>query len=444
MGIYTNFSNSYYTSHYTEVEPFVGESFNYHELGIIAASEIAANHNAFMKSIALSELAAYEQTGSTDVFYEAVNISGIFEKIKMFFKKVIEKIHKIFHTFIAKMSSWFSGNASFAKNYEKEVIKGWANIKNDWEFKGYQFTHINKTVTEANTAKVTLTGYGTDIAKYIEDGDIEKFISDHVKKDDGTETLDTDDKVNDWNKNHPTNKKKLNDTVPKTKAYEGSNSGDISDNDIKKIREDLPDIKDGMRKAIVDYIDKKGDIPNEVNVDNKNGYDQSEFTEELFKVFRNGQDSKEDFTKDKIVEGYGGSVSAMMTYVKDFDKIKSRTESAEKKLVKGIDDLIKKIDKAQNDKIKDSKVNSGNTAKNELLIQFSSLFQSIYSSYSECVTQAFSAMLTAQKDACTQAKEIAVKVIGQSKKMTEESYDYSRNNSSYDGGYDFISSVKLV
>ena len=53
-------------------------------------------------------------------------------------------------------------------------------------------------------------------------------------------------------------------------------------------------------------------------------------------------------------------------------------------------------------------------------------------------------MLTAQKDACVQAKEIAVKVIGQSKKVTKESYDYSDRYSSYDGEFDFINSVKLI
>ena len=51
-------------------------------------------------------------------------------------------------------------------------------------------------------------------------------------------------------------------------------------------------------------------------------------------------------------------------------------------------------------------------------------------------------MLQAQKEACTQAKEIAVKVIGQSKKMTE-SYDYD-SDSYANEGFDFISNVKLI
>ena len=72
----------------------------------------------------------------------------------------------------------------------------------------------------------------------------------------------------------------------------------------------------------------------------------------------------------------------------------------------------------------------------------SSLYQTIYSAASEIITQAFSAYLQAQKDACAQAKEIAVKVISQSKKMTE-SVDYSDDYSG-NGGFDFISSVKLI
>ena len=31
MGIYTNYSGSNISSNYTQIEPFVGENFNYHE-----------------------------------------------------------------------------------------------------------------------------------------------------------------------------------------------------------------------------------------------------------------------------------------------------------------------------------------------------------------------------------------------------------------------------
>ena len=399
MGVYTNYTGGSVSSNYTDVQPFVGENFNYHELGIMAAAEIATNHNSFMKSIALSELAAVEQTGSTDVLYESVNIKGIFEKIKMFFKKVIEKIHKIFHTFIAKMKSWFGNNASFAKTYEKEVVKGWANVKNDWEFKGYKFTNINLNVEQADAMKVNITDAAEGIRNALSSGDIA--------------------------------------TLCQASAIV------VSEDGLKQVREHMDDIKESMRKGLIDGL-KKNSFNTSVSASySGGGLDSSEFTEELFEVFRNDQDSKEDISKDKILESYGGSISGMMTYIKEFDKIKSKTEAAERKLVKGIDDLIKKVDKAQNDLIKENKdkTKSEDEKKiNEIAVQASSVFQTLYSGLSELTTQTFSALLQAQKDACVQAKEIAVQVIGQSKKITEESYDYSSN----DNGFDFISSVKLV
>lgn len=409
MGIYTNYSNSNFYTNYTSVKPFIGENFNYHELGIAAASEIAANHNAFMKSIALSELAAFEQTGSTDVLYESVDFKGIFEKIKMFFKKVIEKIHKIFHTFIAKMSSWFGGNASFAKTYEKEVVKGWGNVKNDWEFKGYHFTNIAETkeATDA-TFSVKIEGIQKNLSDLIANG-LEYFII-HSNKEDIT----TSGNYKSW------------------------------DDVLVKMRENMDDIKDAMRKSIVNDISKNHSLPTIIQIDTgtKGGYDSSEYTEELFKVFRNGEDSKDSFEKKNVLDSYGGSVAGMMTYIKEFDKIKTKTESAERKITKAIQKLIDDVSKAQNEKIKENKdANQSEKEANEWLVQISSLYQTIYSAASEFITQAFSAYLQAQKDACAQAKEIAVKVIGQSKKMTE-SVDYSDNYSG--NGFDFISSVKLI
>lgn len=420
MGIYTNYSGSNISSNYTQVEPFVGENFNYHELGIRAASEIAANHNSFMKSIALSELAAFEQTGSTDVLYEAVDIKGIFEKIKMFFKKIIEKIHKIFHTFIARMSAWFGGNASFAKTYEKEVVKGWGNVKNDWEFKGYHFTHISETKADTD-AKFSVMIEG--------DGGAEQGI-----------------------------KKKLTDLIANGLAnfIAGSSSDDLkallnsnakdkdkNDSSIAAIREKMDDIKDAMRFSIIESIRAGHGLPTTLKANFKGSkYDSSEYTEELFKVFRNGEDSKESFEKKDVLASYGGSVAGMMTYIKEFDKIKTKTESAERKITKAIDKLIDDVSKAQNTSIKEMKDDDTKTTINEYLVQLSSLYQTIYSAASEYITQAFSAYLQAQKEACTQAKEIAVKVIGQSKKMTE-SYDYS-SEETYNNGFDFISSVKLI
>lgn len=420
MGMYTNFSGYHSAAtNYTEVQPFVGESFNYHELGIMAATEMAANESAFMKGIALSELRAVEESGGTDVLYESVNFKGIFDKIKMFFKKIIEKIHKIFHTFVVKMSSWFGSNSSFAKSYEKEVVKKWANVKSDWEFKGYKYSHVfgDSAASGAEAFKLTIEG--------AIDSNIKNLVS-------GATSLEA---------------------IYKSNTLTDANAVNEAKNALSKFREKLDDYKEKMRGAIVKDIADGTGITATINLGKPDAstsgisaLDSSEFTDELFKVFRSGEDSKEDIPKDKILAMYGGSISGMMTYIKEFDKIKKKSETTERKLTSAIDKLISDMDKAQNELIKAAKDADTDkeliTAKNEYIVQASAVYQSLYGAASEYLTQAFSAMLQAQKEACTQAKEIAVKVIGQSKKMTE-SYDYD-SDSYANEGFDFISNVKLI
>ena len=487
MGVYTNYTGGYGTSfvgNYTQVEPFVGESFNYHQLGIIAASEINANHNAFMKSIALSELAAIEQTGDTDVLYESVNIKGIFEKIKMFFKKVIEKIHKIFRTFMAKLQSWFGDTKDFAIKYEKEVIKNWSQVSNNWDFKGYNFKNVSLTKSNTEAIKVECTTGNKNLKEFVENGQLVATLNKMGVVSTTTVTIvntggassisdigSNDNKINlanipsdlSTNKNYKEVKKAGADWAAGDKfaivngpagvvPMSGSNvdSANFDENYIHSIREKLEDIKDNMRKSVIEALKNHTFtqiIP--VNFENPSGIDAKEFTEELFKVFRNDEDSKATLEK-KDIENCYGSISGMMNFLKDYKKITNDISTSERKITKGYDDLIKKMDKEENDLIKNNKdlFKEGNKDSeiktNELIVQLSSLYQSIYSGVSECVTEAFAAWMTATKDCYTQAKEIAVKVINLSKKMTE-SYDYSYDDDrSYDGGYDFISSVKLV
>lgn len=420
MGIYTNASyNNYTSSNYTSVKPFKGDHFNYHELGIIAAAESAANRNAFMKAIAIQELASVEQYGNTDVLYESVDFKSIFEKVRAFFKKIIEKIQKIFHTFIARMSAWFGNSKDFAKKYEKEVIKNWSKVSNDWEFKGYNFTNILKTKPDA-------LGKRESVKQAIE------------------EVCDANSEVNKAILAAVTDVNFTNVMKYLMKQTENKN-GDITgmNEAIKAIRDKKEDFEDLIRGKTIGFF----------NTDNIKGMgdntklDSKDFTENLYKLFRNGEDTKEDLKKSDVVTSYGGSINSMMTFLKDYDKIKSTLEKSEKDVEKGIDDIIKDLDKAENDLVKENRSNADKqdvTIKiNECIVQISSLCQAALGFAKECATQAFSAELSATKDACSQAKEICVKVIGLNKKMTE-SYDYSEryNNNSFDG--DFISSVKLV
>ena len=482
MGIYTNYIDRSYSDvnyDYTQVEPFVGENFNYHALGIELATESSINTNSFMKAIALGELASFEQYGTEKVFYEGISLGSVIDKIKAFFKKIIEKIHKIFHTFIAKMSSWFGGNTSFVKKYEKEIIKNWANVKNDWEFKGYNFENINSVMTKSGsesikTSSVTAKGEFKTVASLLNvnsavefEGALELMTKATVTK--GKQgTPGTKQLVLKNNHSITITKKKIRNTTKY--EYIGSNNAKYTANEVEEIEigavpgtpdttsyqniptgEDLTKFrddfnengKDKFRGIILENLKSSKTIqPANIDLDEIKGsgsgasLDQKEFTEELFKFFRKDEDSPIDLNKHDIETCYGGSISAMLTFIKDYDKIKGNLEKAEKNMVKGIDDLIKALNSAEDKVLKDK----SDTSKSEGIVQFSSVFQTFWGFVKETQTQAFSALLQAVKDACVQAKQIAVKTVGLSKKMTEESYDYNTNNN----GYDFISSVKLV
>lgn len=414
MGVYSGMSFAdAVSSNYTSVEPFdTAQRYNYHELAIIAASESAMNTNEFMKQIGLNELASIEQTGSVDMFYEAVNVKSVFENIKKFFQKIIEKIHKIFHTFIAKLSSWFSSGADFAKKYEKEVIKNFDKMKEDLDFKGYKFKHIiSGTSKISGDVKNTIAGDGnSEVKNFLENPD----------------------------------KPKLEAMLGKSFTSDASGTPASQDGSaLKDIREHLDEIKDGIRKKIVTAIgDGDHDITDclqvSFNLSERSGYDQKEFGEELFKVFRGNEDSKQDLSKSDIKQMYGGSVHSLMNTIKDFSKIKKNLEDGEKAMVQSIDKIIKKMDSFEDSMVKDK----ANAASNEGLVSASAFYRDFWGFVKEAQTQAFGAALQAQKDYYAQAKQIAVTAIGLSKKVQEESTDMTGEytGSSFGG---FLENCKL-
>ena len=434
MGLYTNpsFSNGYVSSSYTSVEPFKGEHFNYHELGIIAATESASNRDAFMKAIALNELASVEQYGTDQVFYESVNLGSVFDRIKAFFKKIIEKIHKIFHTFIAKLGSWFQSSKEFAKKYEKEIIKKWGLVKSDWEFKGYVFKYLpGKSANISDTVDLTKNNI---VSPGGTDNDIKALVNTK-----SAESLKT----------------ALADLGTITKAESDKHTGDNSISDVaaghakvkenlRKAKDDLDNWKESVRGSIIQNIKKNSAVgPGlatlEMEADAPK-YDSKEFTEELFKVYRSDEDSKVDVKLSEL-----GSATEVIGEIRDFDKVKEQTEKLEKAMVKSIDNLIDAISKAQDDLVKENRTGDDKDKKldNELIISATAFYQSCWGFIKEAQTQAFGACIQALKDRCAQNKEVCVKVIGSSKKMTEESVDYSNYS---DGGNfnSFIESVKLV
>ena len=456
MGLYTN-SSRYVSSDvldYTNVPTYFTEgNINFQELGIVAAAECRQNSNAIIKAIGINELAYLESTGSPEVIYEASGIKNVFEKIKMVFRKIIEKVKKIFHTFMAKMQSIFINNKDFANKYSKEVIRKWANVSNEWSISGYKFTIPEvsasekaknmskeqwKTIFDNNVPNhlldvITLTefpsGSGSVMKQMIEgknltpDGkaahDAASTDEDKAKvlaEKDSTKALNKDDleaalaAARDKKEDVQEKIRGYWVTQHKSFSFVGGSSGKTSEGDT---------------------VVERGDIPK---------YDASEYTEELFKLFRNGDDSKDDLEKKDI------DITHVINVVKDSSKDKTNVEKAFKHFSSAIDACIKAIDREEKDyfnTIKDKTTEEKIRQREAAAVQLMSVGQDYLQFEKECGIQFESAYLQAIKDRVSFYKSIMVKVIGQSKKMTEESYDYS-SQYSYDSGSSFMDSVQLV
>ena len=113
-------------------------------------AENAANWNSIMEAIGVDELSIYESAGS-EVVYEAGTISGIFEKIKEFFKKLLEKIKGLFNKFMTVINSWTMSDKEFINKYRKDIIS--AKTK-DFSFKGYKFTLDNLDIDKLDNGSL--------------------------------------------------------------------------------------------------------------------------------------------------------------------------------------------------------------------------------------------------------------------------------------------------
>lgn len=396
MGIYTNFYSDH-RSDYNKVEPFVGESFNYQELGILAATEIEMNHNTFMKSIALKELAAFEQTGSTDVLYESVKDSKIVKSIVAFFKNIIEKISKIFKTFVMKMESWFGDNKKFANKYEKEFNTKLNKLPTDFKFNGYKYTHTVNTTLNKNDALLVSLKDKSDINNILSSSDL-------------TFAKNIDE-----------------DTI---KTYKEN---------ISNCRDELENYKNRMRKITVDTIANNSVIPVEfADIDSKeDGYDNKDFNKELFKVFRNGKEKKEELAIDYLKQSDTSIISK-------FNDTKKSVKELEAKLITAITNKIKTIKESRDNNIEDKDAKE----KNEVIVSMATLYQALYSGVLVTSIQACSALLQAQKEELSQLKEFMIKVINYSEKPAKKNDQNTTTNESYnystDLNFDFIENVKLI
>lgn len=125
-----------------------------YDLGITGALmhiyENECNWNAIMKSVGISELRYYKETGEDLFVNEAGAFGGFIDKIKAFFKKVIEKIKAIFKKFCAIFNQYTMSDKDFVKKYGTELIR---KDLTDFEFEGYTFKDLqNFTENVANNS----------------------------------------------------------------------------------------------------------------------------------------------------------------------------------------------------------------------------------------------------------------------------------------------------
>lgn len=149
-----------------------------YELGLSGALmhvyENECNFNAIVKSVGLSELKYYQETGKDLFLNEAGAFSSFIAKVKEFFKKVLEKIKAIFHKFMAVINSFVMKDKEFVKKYGNEIRR---KDITDLEFNGY------KKLAETSGIDVmyvkefeTLTkNYDLSVSKGMEFNDVEKL-----------------------------------------------------------------------------------------------------------------------------------------------------------------------------------------------------------------------------------------------------------------------------
>ena len=374
---------------------------------------------------AILEMNAYYCNAEKEFFYRIRESAGdsfiinegfsdFFNKIKAIIKKFIDWVKKVFKEFAAKLAALVQSEKYIKKH--KDLLNKF-NSEDEFEFQGYKFTEITgssiplSNAVDAFNAKNGQGGFMPtvnlgNIFKGDSNGDYYKF----TKNADDSEDLDKWDIADDeGNRDTELTRRKR-----ATEKINQKSSDEISDMTNKN-----EDFYDEFRAYVLNQSGKK--------------LDSKEFSDECFKVFRNGEDSTESITID---------YNFVQDSYRNFDKYKDTIKDIEKKkneMIKDYEDLEKQLDKLikynkETHKIEvDKKVGRANTQKylqNLSTNDFTSNIiydsstadrvQSLMKVYSARVnqmcqihTQAFSAKLEAAKDCFKQDKQILNKAIQQ-------------------------------
>ena len=432
MGIYSGRSyGDSFSVNVPERDLFAECGYNatFEEISLMMVAESEQNYNNIMKAIALDELAYMEEYG-TEIIYEASGIKGIFDKIKAFFQKLIEKVQQVLHAFLAKMDSFFKDAKGFASKYEKEFSRKWADVKGDFEFKGFKFT-VGELKDKATDLEITDTVAAALTETFAANNTTKIVASELAAFTNGNETA-------------------LKDIISKGNV-------DALKTMTEHLKDDKEDIEEGLRGAVAKkWVEQGAGSNSSYSVDSQ--LSASEFSDTLFEAFRDGENAKDSIEKSEL------SVSEIVGDLKTGDKWKQAATKSCNKVQKCMRKIIKDLEKIEkhlvsyntkkdiptytaasgassSDRSTAGKANKTESDILSLVLSCVSKTTEFTRFASQLYTQANGIYLQAIDDRERQNKAIMVKVIGSglNKNMTE-SYNYD-----YDSGYQgsFIENVVL-
>ena len=353
--------------------------------------EIGRDYMCAEKTFYTEVLGSY---GDDEIITESFD--GFFNKIKEIINKFIDWIKKVFKQFVVKINSLFKSEKYIKKN-QKLLNK--FDSQDEFEYKGYEFTNIETSnIPMANA-------YEVFSKNNFNDGFVKSL---------------TGDKNIDWN-SYKTTVNNIDIEDDATSTTRDTNTTTLNNN-LDIMTNELNDHDELLDKFRADVIAKK---------DNK--IDSSDFANELFMVFRNGEDTPSDITIDStyVMEAY-----------RRFDKYKDVVKAIEKnqkQIIKDYEALEKYLDKfiklnkegkkntisadlsSSNDFVSKQINYIGGNELNDLQVFNTSTYDKLrnyYKSWATIInqmctihTQAFSAKLEAAKDCFKQDKAILYKAL---------------------------------
>ena len=210
-----------------------------------------------------------ESYGDNTIITESFD--GFFDKIKEAIRKFIEWIKKVFKQFVLKINQLFQSEKYIKKNHK---LLNKFDSRDEFEFNGYEFKHINETDIPKANAQNAFTN---------DDGGKNYLATDNWYDTNNVDSSNTTERQNQTN----TLNTKLDDR-------------------LKTLEDGLDDFYDVFRGQVIGKAEK---------------YDANEYPNVLFSFFRNEEDTPSNITIDSsyVSEAY-----------RRFDKYKDTIKDIEK------------------------------------------------------------------------------------------------------------------